>query len=47
MPAPWKIGVWKVNKIYVIGIGPGEYEQMTVKAIRAMEKSDVIIGYTV
>lgn len=36
-----------MNKIYVIGIGPGEYEQMTVKAIRAMEKSDVIIGYTV
>ncbi|MDY4669967.1 MAG: precorrin-3B C(17)-methyltransferase [Oliverpabstia sp.] len=36
-----------MNKLYVIGIGPGEYEQMTVKAIRAMEKSDVIIGYTV
>ncbi|NCB91045.1 MAG: precorrin-3B C(17)-methyltransferase [Clostridia bacterium] len=36
-----------MNKLYVIGIGPGEYEQMTVKAIHAMEKSDVIIGYTV
>ncbi|MGN1140613.1 MAG: precorrin-3B C(17)-methyltransferase [Oliverpabstia sp.] len=36
-----------MNKLYVIGIGPGEYEQMTLKAIHAMEKSDVIIGYTV
>ena len=36
-----------MNKIYVIGIGPGAYEQMTVKAIEAMKKSDVIIGYTV
>lgn len=36
-----------MNKLYVIGIGPGEYEQMTLRAIHAMEKSDVIIGYTV
>lgn len=36
-----------MNKLYVIGIGPGEYEQMTLKAIHAMEKSKVIIGYTV
>ena len=36
-----------MNKLYVIGIGPGEYEQMTLKAIHAMEKSGVIIGYTV
>lgn len=36
-----------MNKIYVVGIGPGEYEQMTGKAIRAMQESDVIIGYTV
>lgn len=36
-----------MNKIYVVGIGPGEYEQMTLKAIRALEGSDVIIGYTV
>ena len=36
-----------MNKVYVIGIGPGEYEQMTLKAIHAMEKSEVIIGYTV
>lgn len=36
-----------MNKIYVIGIGPGEYEQMTIKAVKAMEKSDTILGYTV
>lgn len=36
-----------MSKIYVIGIGPGAYELMTGKAIRAMEESDVIIGYTV
>lgn len=30
-----------------MGIGPGEYEQMTLKAIHALENSDVIIGYTV
>ena len=36
-----------MNKIYVIGIGPGAYDQMTGRAIRAMEESDVIIGYTV
>lgn len=36
-----------MNKLYVVGIGPGDYEQMTLKAIHAMEKSDVIIGYTV
>lgn len=36
-----------MSKIYVIGIGPGAYEQMTGKAIKAMENSDVIIGYTV
>lgn len=36
-----------MNKLYVVGIGPGEYEQMTLKAIHALERSDVIIGYTV
>lgn len=36
-----------MNKLYVIGIGPGAYEQMTGKAVKAMENSDVIIGYTV
>lgn len=36
-----------MNKIYVVGIGPGEYEQMTIKAVNALKNSDVIVGYTV
>lgn len=36
-----------MNKIYVVGIGPGAYDQMTGKAIKALNSSDVIIGYTV
>lgn len=35
------------HKIYVAGIGPGEFEQMTIKASKILEESDVIIGYTV
>lgn len=35
------------NKIYVVGIGPGDYEQMTGRAVKALAESDVIIGYTV
>ena len=33
--------------VYVIGIGPGNFEQMTVEAQKALEQSDVIVGYTV
>lgn len=36
-----------MNKIYVIGIGPGEYEQMTMRAVNALNNCDVIVGYTV
>lgn len=36
-----------MNKIYVVGIGPGAYEKMTIEAAEALRKSDVIIGYTV
>ena len=36
-----------VKKIYVVGIGPGAYEQMTIRAAKALESCDVIIGYTV
>ena len=36
-----------MKKIYVVGIGPGAYEQMTVKAINALKSCDTIIGYTV
>lgn len=35
------------NKIYIVGMGPGKEEMMTLEAIRALEQSDVIIGYTV
>ena len=33
-------------KLYVIGIGPGGADQMTPRARQAMEKSDIIAGYT-
>ena len=36
-----------MNKIYVVGIGPGEYEKMTIQAAKALESCDVIVGYTV
>ncbi len=36
-----------MNKIYVVGIGPGEYEQMTIKAANVLKSCDTIIGYTV
>ena len=36
-----------MNKLIVVGIGPGDYENMTVRADRALQDSDVIIGYTV
>lgn len=31
--------------IYVVGIGPGSKEMMTLEAITAMENADVIVGY--
>lgn len=36
-----------MNKIYVVGMGPGREEMMTGEAIAALEQADVIIGYTV
>ena len=36
-----------MSKIYVVGIGPGAYEQMTIKAARALEECQTIVGYTV
>jgi len=36
-----------LKKIYVVGIGPGAYEQMTIRAAKALESCEVIIGYTV
>ena len=36
-----------MNKLIVVGIGPGDYENMTVRADQALQSCDVIIGYTV
>ncbi len=36
-----------MNKVIVVGIGPGGYEQMTVRAAKALSECDVIVGYTV
>ena len=36
-----------LNKLYVVGIGPGAADQMTVKALRALESCNVIAGYGV
>lgn len=35
-----------MSKLYVIGIGPGGREHMTLKAIETIKKCDIIIGYT-
>lgn len=35
-----------MGKLYVIGIGPGGLEHMTLKALRAIEESEVIVGYS-
>lgn len=47
MPPPSGIGVWILSKIYVVGIGPGQYEQMTMRAADALRACDTIVGYTV
>lgn len=36
-----------MSKVTVVGIGPGNYENMTVRADEALRSSDVIIGYHV
>lgn len=36
-----------MSKIYAVGIGPGNYENMTVKAGRVLNICDVVIGYSV
>ena len=36
-----------MNKLYVVGIGPGAYEDMTVRAVKTLEDCQVIAGYTV
>ena len=36
-----------MNKLYVVGIGPGSAEEMTLRAAKILEKCDVIAGYQV
>lgn len=36
-----------MSKLFVVGIGPGNYENMTIKADMALKNADVIIGYNV
>lgn len=35
-----------MGKLYVVGIGPGGQEHMTLKAVEAIKESDVIVGYS-
>ena len=34
------------NKIYIVGIGPGSYEYLTIKAVDIVKKADVTVGST-
>ena len=36
-----------MGKLTVVGIGPGDYENMTVRADRALQACEVIVGYHV
>ncbi len=36
-----------MSKVYVVGIGPGAYEKMTIQAVNALKECDIIVGYTV
>lgn len=36
-----------MSKVYVVGIGPGRYEKMTIEAAQVLGSCDVIAGYTV
>lgn len=35
-----------MTKISVVGIGPGNKENMTIRALEAIEKAEVIVGYS-
>lgn len=36
-----------MNQIYVVGMGPGSAEQMTIEAQQVLASCDLIVGYTV
>ena len=35
------------HELYVIGMGPGREEKMTLEALQTLESCDTIVGYTV
>ena len=35
------------NKLYVVGMGPGAADRMSIRADETLKKCDTIIGYTV
>lgn len=35
-----------MGKLYVVGIGPGGLDHMTFKAAKAIEESNIVVGYT-
>ena len=35
-----------MGKLFVVGIGPGGLEHMTIKALNTIKESDIIVGYT-
>lgn len=35
-----------MKKLYVIGIGPGDRDNMTERCLAAIERADVVVGYT-
>jgi precorrin-3B C17-methyltransferase len=35
-----------MGKIYIVGIGPGHKEQMTLKACNIIEAADIVVGYS-
>ena len=32
--------------LFVVGIGPGSYEDMTIRAVKVLSESELIVGYT-
>ena len=34
------------GKIYIVGLGPGKAEEMTYRAVEALQECDIIAGYT-
>lgn len=36
-----------MNKLYVVGLGPGDHKKMTVEAAEILDKCEVIAGYSV